>query len=190
MDIIPIIFKTSSCNSTPIPNKNKYILGISTLWILILFKQSIMISSLLSLNILLLSIISPIFWYKYELNSIYHKLDKIFVWTLVFINLKIAIIKLYISTTILFFSLIILFYYFSEIFVIKKKFVYQLISHLLFRYFFFLWIYLTIFNDFSDLPLITCGYIIHNYYLYIIIRKYNIYNYLYYLFQLLFYFFY
>jgi len=182
MNILSIIFKTSSCNSTPIPEKNKYILGISSLWILLLFNNSL----LLSLNIILLSIISPIFWYKYEINSIYHKLDKLLVWTMILLNIKNALIKLYISTSIILFSLIIFFYYLSEIFIIKRKFKYQILSHLLFRYFFFIWIYLTIFNNLYNIPYITFGYIFHNYYLYLRIYKYDLYNYLYYLYQLLF----
>lgn len=183
MKLLPILFKTSSCNNSPIPENNKFVLGISSLWILTLIRHSPL---LLFTNIFLISVISPIFWFKYELNSISHKLDKFFVWTIFLLNLKLALYKLYIITSISLFSLIIFFYYLSEVFTIKKQFNYQLISHLLFRYFFFIWIYLTLFNNYSKLHLITMGYMSHNYYLTKYIHNYDIYNYIYYSFQLLF----
>jgi len=185
MKILSLLFTTNN-DTTPIPNKNKFILGISSLWVLTLINHSLLISYLFSINIFFISIISPIFWYKYELNSIYHKLDKLFVWSIFLLNLKYALNKLYYLVSIYLFSLIILFYYLSDYFTIKKKFKYQLISHLLFRYFFFIWIYLTIANNYNNLYLITIGYFSHNYYLSKNIIKFDLYNYIYYLTQLLF----
>ena len=159
-----ILFTTNS-NPTPIPNNNKFILSISSIWILTMIRHSLLISYLMSINIFLISIVSSIFWYKYELNSIYHKLDKLFAWSIFLLNLKYALNNLHFFITINLLSLILLFYYLSEHFIIKKKFKYQLISHLLFRYFFFIWIYLTIANNYDNLSLITIGYFSHNYYL-------------------------
>lgn len=174
MKLLLLLLTTSNCNNTPIPEKNKYILGLSSLWILTILRNSLLLDySLLSFISILISIISPIFWYSYQLNSIFHKLDKILVWTIAIINLKYALIKLYISITILLFSLIIYFYYLSDFFIIKKNFKYQLISHLLFRYFFFVWIYLTFYNSLLQLSLISLGYIIHNYHLIMTINKNN-----------------
>jgi hypothetical protein len=174
MKLLLLLFTTSNCNNNPIPDKNKYILGISSLWILTILRNSlILMYPFISFIIISISIISPLFWYKYQLNSLLHKLDKYLVWTIAIINFKYALIKLYISTTIILLSLIVLFYYLSDLFIINKKFKYQLISHLLFRYIFFIWIYLTFYNTLSNLFLITLGYIYHNYYLYISFNKNN-----------------
>jgi hypothetical protein len=185
MKILSLLF-TTNIDTTPIPDNNKFILGISSLWILTLIHHSLLFSYLFSINILLISIISPIFWYKYQLNSIYHKLDKLLVWSIALLNLKYALNKLYFFVSIYLLLLTIFFYYLSDYFTIKKKFKYQLISHLLFRYFFFLWIYLTIADNYDNLSLISIGYFSHNYYLSRNIIKYNLYNYIYYLTQILF----
>ena len=171
---LSLLFTTSNCNNNPILDKNKYILGISSLWILTILRNSlILMYPFISFIIISISIISPLFWYKYQLNSLLHKLDKYLVWTIAIINFKYSLIKLYISTTIILLSLIVLFFYLSEYFIIKKKFTHQLISHLLFRYFFFMWIYLTFYNNLLQLSLISLGFIIHNYYLHISSNKNN-----------------
>ena len=171
---LSLLFTTTSGNTSPIPEKNKYILALSSLWILTILRNSlILLNPFLSLNLISISIISPLFWYNYKINSLFHKLDKLLVWTIAIINLNYTIYKLYISITILLFSLIIYFFYLSEYFIIKNKFTHQLISHLLFRYFFFVWIYLTFYNSLLQLSLISLGYIIHNYYLIMNINKNN-----------------
>jgi hypothetical protein len=158
---LSLLFTTTSGDISPIPEKNKYILGISSLWILTILRNSlILLNPYLVLIIFSISIISPLFWYKYQINSLLHKLDKLLVWIIVIINLKYAIYKLYIL-----FLLIIYFFYLSEFFIIKRKFKHQLISHLLFRYFFFIWIYLTYYNTLLQLSLISFGYLLHNIYL-------------------------
>lgn len=179
MKLLPLLFSTYSNNQTPIPKQNQFILGISSLWILtIVYKTSL----LLSLNIILISIISPLFWYKYKLNSIFHKLDKLLVWTIVIQN--IINYSIYLSTSIPLISLTILFFYLSEYFIINKKFKCQLLSHLLFRYFFFIWIYINLYENLNYLSYISIGYLSHNYYLFKNIRNYNLWNYIYYLSEL------
>jgi len=181
---LSLLFTTTSGNTSPIPEKNKYILALSSLWILTILRNSlILLNPFLSLNLISISIISTLFWYNYKINSIYHKLDKLLVWTIAIINLNYAIYKLYISITILLFSLIIYFFYLTEYFIIKKKFKHQLISHLLFRYFFFTWVYLTYYNTLLRFSLISFGYLLHNFYL---IKTINKNNYLLNLSQLLF----
>jgi hypothetical protein len=167
---LSLLFTTTSGDISPIPEKNKYILGISSLWILTILRNSlILLNPYLVLIIFSISIISPLFWYKYQINSLLHKLDKLLVWIIVIINLKYAIYKLYIL-----FLLIIYFFYLSEFFIIKRKFKHQLISHLLFRYFFFIWIYLTYYNTLLQLSLISFGYLLHNIYLIKTINKNNL----------------
>jgi len=181
---LSLLFTTTSGNTSPIPEKNKYILALSSLWILTILRNSlILLNPFLSLNLISISIISTLFWYNYKINSIYHKLDKLLVWTIAIINLNYAIYKLYISITILLFSLIIYFFYLTEYFIINKKFKHQLISHLLFRYFFFTWVYLTYYNTLLRFSLISFGYLLHNFYL---IKTINKNNYLLNLSQLLF----
>jgi hypothetical protein len=167
---LSLLFTTTSGDISPIPEKNKYILGISSLWILTILRNSlILLNPYLVVIIFSISIISPLFWYKYQINSLLHKLDKLLVWIIVIINLKYAIYKLYIL-----FLLIIYFFYLSEFFIIKHKFKHQLISHLLFRYFFFIWIYLTYYNTLLQLSLISFGYLLHNIYLIKTINKNNL----------------
>jgi hypothetical protein len=99
---LSLLFTTTSGNTSPIPETNKYILAISSLWILTILRNSLIsLNPFLSLNILSISIISPLFWYNYQINSIFHKLDKLLVWIIAIINLKYAIYQLYISITIL-----------------------------------------------------------------------------------------
>lgn len=181
---LSLLFTTTSGNTSPIPETNKYILSISSLWILTILRNSLIsLNPFISFCLISISIISTLFWYNYKINSIYHKLDKLLVWTIAIINLNYAIYKLYISITILLFSLIIYFFYLTEYFIINKKFKHQLISHLLFRYFFFTWVYLTYYNTLLQFSLISFGYLLHNFYL---IKTINKNNYLLNLSQLLF----
>jgi len=170
MKLLKLLFLTTSNNSTPLPLQNQFILGISSLWILTILPKT---SLLLSLNIIMISIISPIFWYNYQLNSIFHKLDKLLVWTITFQNLY-SLPSIQLSITLI--PLIILFFYLSEYFIIIKNFKYQIFAHLLFRYFFFIWIYLNLYNN----PI----HLSYNYYLFIYIHNYNLWNYIYYLSEL------
>jgi hypothetical protein len=82
-----IMFYTSQDN---MPNKNKLILGTSSLWILNLIYYSF-IEELYLISLLLTSvtIISSIFWYNYKINSIYHKLDN-YLSILILINLLLS----------------------------------------------------------------------------------------------------
>lgn len=181
---LSLLFTTTSGNTSPIPETNKYILSISSLWILTILRNSLIsLNPFISFCLISISIISTLFWYNYKINSIYHKLDKLLVWTIAIINLNYALYKLYISITILLFSLIIYFFYLTEYYIIKNKFKHQLISHLLFRYFFFTWIYLTYYNTLLQFSLISFGYLLHNIYL---IKTINKNNYLLNLSQLLF----
>jgi hypothetical protein len=58
------------------PNKNKLILGTSSYWIInLIYKSYIYELYFQSLLLTSIMIISPLFWYYYKINSIYHKLD-------------------------------------------------------------------------------------------------------------------
>ena len=92
------------------PYKNRLILGTSSFWIINLIYKSYL-NQLYFQSFLLTSIviISPLFWYYYKINSIYHKLDTY----LSIIMLSSVIIQHYL--TISYFDLFILikFYYLS-----------------------------------------------------------------------------
>jgi hypothetical protein len=123
------------------PYKNRLILGTSSFWIINLIYKSYF-NQLYFQSFLLTSIviISPLFWYYYKINSIYHKLDNY----LSILMLSSVIIQHYL--TISYFDLFILikFYYLSLIFTHIKNYNIQLWCHLLFRLFFYKILFLTI----------------------------------------------
>ena len=50
---LSLLFTTTSGNTSPIPEKNKYILALSSLWILTILRNSlILLNPFLSLNII------------------------------------------------------------------------------------------------------------------------------------------
>lgn len=125
------------------PNINKLILGSSSFWVLntiyySYIKKQYFLMSLLSS----ISIISPIFWYNYEINSISHKLD-FYLCSITFIY---TIIRYYHYIHFYDIVLLINFYVLSRFFTFHKEYEFQLYSHLLFRSFFYKIIYLAI-ND-------------------------------------------
>jgi len=186
MNILSILFLTSSNNNSIIPQKNKFILGISTFWILLLFYPSLFISPLISLNIILISIFSPLFWYFYTLNSLFHKLDKFFVWTLFLQIFPISIYNFNPLPNFLFLFSILFSFILSELSIIYNKFHYQLFFHLSFRFFFFSWIFLLFFNyNFFYLSFISFAYIFHNFHLYTILFHFDFFYYIYHIYQLL-----
>ena len=120
------------------PNKNKIILGISSFWIFNLIIHSYYKQLyFLTLNLSLISIASPIYWYKYKNNSIYHKFDKYLV--------IICLIYLFINQNIINFLSNFIFiippYISSSLFCINNNYDLQLYSHLIFRYFTFKLVY-------------------------------------------------
>jgi len=126
------------------PNLNKLILGTSSFWILNLnyysYVKELYFQCLLLSTI---SIISPLFWYDYKINSFYHKLDNLLcVLTLLYVIYnKSSLISIY-NILLMFY-----FYYTSIIFTIYRKYYLQLYSHLLFRLYFYKIIFLSINQD-------------------------------------------
>jgi len=123
------------------PYKNRLILGTSSFWIInLIYKtylnqlyfQSLLLSSIV--------IISPLFWYYYKINSIFHKLDNY----LCIFMLSFVIIQNYLSISYLDLFILLKFYYLSLIFTHIKKYNIQLWCHLLFRLFFYKILFLTI----------------------------------------------
>ena len=78
MKIVKNIYSTDIYDDTELmPNKNKIILGINSFWIFNLITISYYKELyFLTTNLFLISIASPIYWYNYKINSIFHKLDK------------------------------------------------------------------------------------------------------------------
>lgn len=188
MNLLSVLFSTSSNSLNPIPKKNCAILGISTLWILTIFSHNLITNQLLAINIILIAIISPIFWYSYKINSIPHKLDKFFVWTLMPILIPKTLQSNYLWLYIINLNFMIICFCISEISIIYKKYTYQLITHLTFRYLFFAWCFFLSMDfelDYLYFIIISISHIIHNIYLYINNFKLNIFNYLYYIHQTL-----
>lgn len=189
MNLIKNIFTTNMHDDTEVmPNKNKMILSISSLWILNLLSHCYR-NNLYILSFLLapLSIISPIFWYNYKINTIYHKLDKSIVISLFIYLLQTNYyIYYHIYKLISLVSIILTFYIISIKSCINNNYELQLYSHLSFRYFTFLLLYNYILNNKNEIKtnnymtLITFEYIFFNYYLNKKIKDNKIQKYLFY----------
>ena len=193
MNLIKIAFTTNIYDDTnKMPNKNKMVLAVSSLWILNLLSHCYL-NNLKFLLFLLssLSIISPLFWYNYKVNSIYHKLDKSIVISF-FIYLMQTKYYIYNHTYQLLsiISIIAIFYIISVKSCINNNndnYELQLYSHLTFRYFSFLLLYNYVMNVMNNdneiknkkyITLITIEYILLNFYLIIKIKNKNIMKYI------------
>jgi len=115
------------------PSRNRLILGTSSFWIINLIYHSY-IRQLYFQTLLLssITIISPLFWYYYIINSFYHKLDT-YLSVLVLVNLITSNSFIY-YLDLLF---MIKFYYLSIIFTKRQNYNIQLGCHLIFRLFFY-----------------------------------------------------
>lgn len=117
--------------------RDKYILGLSSLWLLIPFFYNILYSNIIYIKIfiLLTTSISTIFWGYYSFNSLFHKLDNIFA-TILFIILTCYSFNInYIILPFMCF----LFYYLSCYFYKNNKEDFCLLCHFIFRYIGFWW---------------------------------------------------
>jgi hypothetical protein len=190
------------------PNKNKMVLSISSLWILNLLSHCYYNNLKFLLFLLsILSIISTVFWYNYKVNSLYHKIDKSIVISL-FIYLIQTNYYLYFHFYyfILITSIIAVFYILSIKTCIYNNYELQLYSHLSFRYFTFLLLfhYIINYNDNGNdndndngngndngndngnnknnnyMTIITIEYILYNNYLILKIKNKKIIKYLFY----------
>jgi hypothetical protein len=151
------------------PYKNRLILGTSSFWIINLIYKTYLYE--LYFQTFLLSsivIISPLFWYYYKINSIYHKLDNY----LSIIMLSFVLIKNYSSISYFDLFIMIKFYYLSLIFTLRKNYNIQLWCHLLFRLFFYKILFLTIDKTY-DINYDTIKYISNNLFIFTITNNNN-----------------
>ena len=159
-----------------LPEKNRIILGTSTSWIILLIEKALIIKEYISIILLTnIMITSILFWYNYKINSFNHYLDKTLtkIYGIYLFYKDIDIIKI---------NGILLFYLLSNYLSFKRRYNLQLLSHLLFRYIFFIWGYLNLnTNNNNELEIISIGYFTYNYYLFRIVKN----NYFYYLFETL-----
>jgi hypothetical protein len=170
-------------NQDNMPNKNKLILGTSSFWIINLIYYTYL-EELYLLNLLLtfITIISPIFWYNYKINSIIHKLDNllsilIFIYIILYNFILLSCIDIFFMLSC---------YFISIIFTIYKKYNIQLCFHLLFRLLFYKIIYLTINkNNITTLNNDIIKYSINNFFLIIFTNNnYNLIKYILYSLQI------
>lgn len=197
MNIIKCLFSIDNNSKRELRNKNKLILGVSSLWIsTILYDCWINQFYLLLLSLGSLTIISPYFWYSYHFNSNLHKLDK-------YLSISCGIYSLYywyfylyshLYYYLLLKSIVIGLFLMSSYFYNKNNHNYQLYSHLLFRYSYFFLVYNTIhYNNYNldnknKLELITFNYFFNSIYLIIVINdnyQYDLKKYLFYCSQVL-----
>jgi hypothetical protein len=151
------------------PYKNRLILGTSSFWIINLIYKTYLYE--LYFQTFLLSsivIISPLFWYYYKINSIYHKLDNY----LSIIMLSFVLIKNYSSISYFDIFIMIKFYYLSLIFTLRKNYNIQLWCHLLFRLFFYKILFLTIDKTY-DINYDIIKYISNNLFIFTITNNNN-----------------
>jgi hypothetical protein len=156
------------------PYKNRLILGTSSFWIINLIYKTYLYE--LYFQTFLLSsivIISPLFWYYYKINSIYHKLDNY----LSILMLSFVLIKNYSSISYFDLFIMIKFYYLSLIFTLRKNYNIQLWCHLLFRLFFYKILFLTIDKTY-DINYDIIKYISNNLFIFTITNNNNNYSYI------------
>ncbi len=197
MNIIKCLFSIDNNTKRELKNKNKLILGVSSLWIsTILYDCWINQFYLLLLSLGSLTIISPCFWYSYHFNSNLHKLDK-------YLSISCGVYSLYywyfylyshLYHYLLLKSIVIGFFLMSSYSYDKNYYNCQLYSHLLFRYSYFFLVYNTIhynnynLNNKNKLELITFNYFFNSIYLIIVINdnyQYDLKKYLFYCSQVL-----
>jgi hypothetical protein len=140
--IFKYILTTNLYDDTSIiPYKNKIILSISSLWTLNLLSHTYINQFYFLFFVLsILSFISPIFWFNYKINSMYHKIDKFCVISL-FIYIIQQNIYYHMYKLFKFISIILFFYILSIKSSINNNYQLQLYSHLIFRYFTFILLY-------------------------------------------------
>uniref|UniRef100_A0A6C0CDQ9 Uncharacterized protein n=1 Tax=viral metagenome TaxID=1070528 RepID=A0A6C0CDQ9_9ZZZZ len=149
------------------PKRNKYILGVTSLWMMI----PIINTNISYLSGLLGAVCaaSTLFWFDPHQNSLLHKADKylstnftitLFIYTIFDIinnNSSILLFSSLSGTTCMFY--IISYNYFES-----EMHNYQLIAHLLFRYSIFLWSYMIMVqskNIQNEILVVTIGYSIN-----------------------------
>jgi hypothetical protein len=149
------------------PNRNKHILGVTSLWMMI----PIINTNMSHLCGLLGAVCtaSTLFWYDPYQNSLLHKADKYlsinFALTLSIYTINDII---YNNTSIILFTSLsgstLILYNLSNHLFKNEKHGYQLIAHLLFRYSIFLWSYMIMIeskNVYSEILTVTIGYLIN-----------------------------
>jgi|694.fasta_scaffold83916_3 hypothetical protein len=147
------------------PYKNRLILGTSSFWIInLIYKTYIYELYFQSLLLTSIVIISPLFWYHYQINSIYHKFDNY----LSILMLILVLINNYSSISYFDLFIMIKFYYMSLIFTHTKNYNIQLCCHLLFRLFFYKILYLTIDDKSYDINYDIIKYISNNLFIFTI----------------------
>jgi len=159
--LLNLLFTTNTYNNYIVPEKNKYILSLASIWILpLIYKTYITNHLILSVILTNLCIVSPLFWYNYNHNSLLHKIDKylaISCYIYLFIIFHNPIF--FIINSLGLFSLFI----YSEYCCIHNLQNMQVISHLTFRLFYFRLVYNL--TDKSTDIIYIIPYILHNYYL-------------------------
>ena len=149
------------------PKRNKYILGVTSLWMMI----PIINTNISHLSGLLGAVCaaSTLFWFDPHQDSLLHKADKylstnfaitLFIYTIFDIINNNSYILLFSSlsgTTCIFYNL-------SYMYFQYEMYNYQLIAHLLFRYIIFLWSYMIMVqskNIQNEILTVTIGYSIN-----------------------------
>jgi hypothetical protein len=125
-------------------------------------------------------IASPVYWYNHNSYSYSYFYDLLFVNTYAILLTFYSLYKFNLYVLFIKIILVLFFYSLSDYYLKKQIFNLQLLSHVIFRYIFFIWSYIYINKDINNqyLLFVTTNYFLYNYYLYKIIKKYNIYSYI------------
>ena len=155
------MFKNKNLN---LPIKNTSILCITSLWIFI----PIIIGNnnyyLLKFTLFCCSIFSIMFWYnKPKHNSILHNLDRLSASFNIIYMIYISYYILNYYLIIILLSNILIFYLLSFYNYYNNYYDHQLLFHLTFRYFVYIWTYFILVD--YNIKIITICYILHCYYL-------------------------
>ena len=178
-NIILALFGTKhNKNIEDIPYNNKHILGISSLWMTIPIYNGLFVFNpypnngayLLSIILTFVCINSTVFWSNPKNNSLFHKADKYSAWVFCIAMILFTIFpgnykKIELLTFFIIVFFILIFFLSSYFCFIMNYGILQLITHLCFRYVFYLWSHLILVpteNNFVyGFSVITIGHIIH-----------------------------
>ena len=149
--------------------QDKYILGVTSIWLLVPFFYNILYSNDIYIKFLIIitTLISTIFWGYCSYNSLFHNLDRIFARILFILLTLFSYNNYYILP-----ASCLIFYYLSNYFSKKNKKNYSLICHLIFRYIGFWWTMLIFSNlsiNFNIFIFYSLFYCFHIFFLYKII---------------------
>jgi hypothetical protein len=157
---------SASYEPRDMPPQNKHVLGVSSLWSLLLVHHWALHGNVpLAALLACVCAVSTVFWASPEWGSGMHKADKVFSWAfaVAMISSSGDVDKTVLIPVVL---CVLAFFLLSDTFFRMDYHVMQLLAHLLFRYFFYVWGDILSENTRPELALVTLAYAVHAVFVY------------------------